>query len=184
TILRSNILKEMNYLKYALCILNASTDHLDDAMYVKQKLNLPLYISIEKENAHYLRRFSFKSTLTKLKESSLEVKNRINNSNCLLDLDPYIATLLTNLPIESIFSVLEQVASSIDNNYPFKFTDKGIISLQKQLNQLECLPGMLSPCICTVNENKNLHSKYDNELLYSQQDEYMYTINIDNESAL
>lgn len=179
TILRPSIHKEINYLKYALCILSASTYIQNEDIYVKQDLTLPFYINIKKENANYLRRFSYGSSLSKLKESSFEVKNAINSSNCLNDLDSYIATLLTNLPLENIFSVLEQVALNINNNCPFKFADREIISnIQKQINLLECIPKISSLCTCTINKDTTLHSKYDNELNSNQLDEYIYTINM------
>ena len=99
-LLRASIIKEINYLKYALCILNASIDKKDNSIVIKQDFQSPLYIDIEKENLHYLRRFSYGKTLSKLKDSTMGIQKLINNSNCLHELDSYIERILTNFPIE------------------------------------------------------------------------------------
>lgn len=175
-----SIHKELNYLKYALCILDASTYMQNENRYIKQNLTLPLYIDISKENAHYLRRFSYGETLVMLREAAYSTKSAINSNICLHDLDSYIATLLTNLPIENLFSILEQVDANIASQCSFQFPDREILSkLKKQINSLEHIPGFISVCHCNISNNISLHSKYDRELSSnSLHNEFIYTINI------
>lgn len=178
-ILRPSIYKEINYLKYALCILDASTYTQDEYRYIKQDLTLPLYIIVDKNDVHYLRRFSYGETLIMLRDAFSNIKNSINNSTCLHDLDSYIATILTNLPTENLFSILEQIETNLNSKYTFKFSNYEISSkLIKQINKLEHIPGLIPNCHCSISNNDSLHSQYDNELSNGIHNEFVYTINI------
>lgn len=180
-LLRASIIKEINYLKYALCILNASIDKKDNSIVIKQDFQLPLYIDIEKDSIHYLRRFSYGKTLSKLKDSTVGTQKLINNSNCLHELDSYIERLLTNLPIEELFTMLEYIEQNIGlpNVCRFKTVDI-VTNIEKQIQKLECIPQLHSVCVCTINYDSNLHSKYNSELsLLKAWDEDQYTINLD-----
>ena len=180
-LLRASIIKEINYLKYALCILNASIDKKDNSIVIKQDFQSPLYIDIEKENLHYLRRFSYGKTLSKLKDSTMGIQKLINNSNCLHELDSYIERILTNFTIEELFTMLEYIEQNKDLPNVCRFKNIDIVTnIEKQIQKLECIPQLRSVCVCTINNDSNLHSKYNNELsLLKNWDEDQYTINLD-----
>lgn len=178
-VLRNSIFKQIYYLKYALCILDASVNTRNDGVFIKQNLESSLYISIKKENLCYLRRFSYGETLKQLEKSTTEVQNAIFCSHCLHELDPYIARLLTNLPIENLFKMLEHINSRKNDKNMYMFKDNNVaLILQQQIDELECIPQLASLCTCTVNYDSSLHTQYDNELLSNNWDEYQCTINI------